>query len=294
MTTGIASPTGEARSQHRRLTLLGTSLSTSGIGFGTHALHRLLTTRARQGLLQAAYDRGVRHFDTAPSYGAGTAELELGRFAAGRRSELVLTSKFGITSGRLAANIPGWLYAQMALRLLAKAAGFNKGPQREPARDFSAAQARASVEASLRRLKTDHVDVLYLHEPRLELLGETDALLRTLQSLKDSGKVRYFGLSGHGNECARIAGAHPLLAQVLQTEVSTAAATEPAAAAVAPAAVRFCEFSALSPAQLQTGRFAQMLHSLREVAPECVLVLSTDSLDSLRKVVDSVCRPPSR
>jgi hypothetical protein len=92
-----ASLTGEAQSQLRRVTVMDTSLSTSRIGLGTHALHRLFSSRARQNLLAAAYGRGLRYFDTAPSYGAGIAELELGRFAAARRARLVLATKFGIT-----------------------------------------------------------------------------------------------------------------------------------------------------------------------------------------------------
>jgi aryl-alcohol dehydrogenase-like predicted oxidoreductase len=288
VSTVSASRPGEARSPSRRLTLSGTLLSTSCIGAGTHALHRLLSSHARQRLLHSAHELGVRHFDTAPSYGAGLAELELGRFAAGRRSELVLTSKFGIPAGRLAANVPGWLYAQMALRLAAKAAGLNKGPQQPPRRDFSASVARASLEGTLRRLKTDHVDVLYLHEPQTALLGESDALLRELEALKVSGKVRWFGLSGNPVECARVAAAYPLLAQVLQVELLADTAGVGTPADGPPAAIRFCEFSAPPRTQSATGPFAQMLQRLRAAPYDCVLVLSTDSIDGLRKVVDSV------
>ena len=287
MSTVGASLTGEAQSQLRRVTVMGTSLSTSRIGLGTHALHRLFSSRARQNLLAAAYGRGLRYFDTAPSYGAGIAELELGRFAAARRSGLVLATKFGISAGRLAGAVPGWVYAQMALRMLAKATGTKRMFNRAPCRDFSAAQARASVESSLRRLGTDYVDVLYLHEPRLELLGDPDPLIRALEALKVAGKVRHFGLSGDSMECGRIADAHPALAQVLQTEVARDADGLPLPAAAQRAAVRFWEWPA-GGAQLPAGRLAQTIQKLREVEPGCVLVLSTNAADGLQEVVDSL------
>jgi aryl-alcohol dehydrogenase-like predicted oxidoreductase len=281
-----ASPIGEAQSQLQRVTVKGTSLSTSRIGLGTHALHRLFSNRARQDLLAAAYGRGLRYFDTAPSYGAGSAELELGRFAAARRCELVLATKFGITAGRLAA-VPGWVYAQMALRVLARATGTNRVFNRAPLRDFSAAQARASAESSLRRLGTDYVDVLYLHEPRLELLGDPEPLIRALEALKVAGKVRYFGLSGDSMECRRIADAHPALAQVLQTEVARDADGLPLPAAAQRAAVRFWEWPA-GGAQLPAGQLAQTIQKLRAVEPGCVLVLSTNAANGLQKVVESL------
>jgi aryl-alcohol dehydrogenase-like predicted oxidoreductase len=287
-----ASPTAEpvgrpAQSQLQRVTVMGTSLSTSRIGLGTHALHRVLSRRARQDLLAAAYERGLRYFDTAPSYGAGIAELELGRFAAGRRSELVLTTKFGITAGRIAAAVPGWVYAQMALRMLAKATGTKRIFNRAAARDFSAAQARASVEGSLRRLRTDHVDVLYLHEPRLGLLVDPEPLVRALEALKVAGKVRYFGLSGDSVECGRIAAAQPALAQVLQTEVARDADGLPLPAAPQRAAVRFWEW-APGRAPLPAGQLAQTAQRLREVDSGCVLVLSTHDANGLREFADSI------
>jgi hypothetical protein len=249
-------------------------------------LHRILSSAARQRLLAFAYERGIRHFDTAPLYGAGLAELELGRFAANRRSELVLTTKFGIRSGRLAAAVPGWLYAQMALRLAARAAGLNTVTKSAPPRDFSAAQARRSVEESLRRLGTDHVDVLFLHEPTLQLLDNSDELLRALEDLKASGKVRYVGASGNPVQCGLIARHKPGLADVLQTEVLIDA---PDQAADAPhPAIRFCEFAAPPRGAGDDVGFLRIVQCLRAVERESVLLLSTSSIEGLRRVVDSI------
>ena len=59
--------------------LQGTSITTSRLGLGTHSLHRLFAPAARRDLLARALDLGVLHFDTAPSYGDGLAEREIGR-----------------------------------------------------------------------------------------------------------------------------------------------------------------------------------------------------------------------
>jgi hypothetical protein len=285
VSTASASALGTAP-HSRQLRLPGTSLSTTRLGVGTHALHRILSSTARQRLLTFAYERGVRHFDTAPSYGAGLAELELGRFAANRRSELVLTTKFGIKSGRLAAAVPGWLYAQMALRLAAKAAGLNTTAPKAPARDYSAAQARRSVEDSLRRLRTDHVDVLFLHEPTFALLENSDELVRALEDLKVSGKVGYVGASGNPVQCGLIGRHKPGLADVLQTELLIGA---PEPGVDAPrAAIRFCEFTAPARGAGDDVGFLRIVQCLRDVDRESVLLLSTSSIEGLRRVVDSI------
>ncbi|MFZ0553520.1 MAG: aldo/keto reductase, partial [Steroidobacteraceae bacterium] len=95
--------------QTRRLLRAEAGLS-SRLGLGTHALHWLFSGGARQGLLRLAYDLGIRHFDTAPSYGAGLAEREIGRFCLQHRSNLVVATKFGLAPGRLAASLPGGAY----------------------------------------------------------------------------------------------------------------------------------------------------------------------------------------
>ncbi|MEJ1964014.1 MAG: aldo/keto reductase [Gammaproteobacteria bacterium] len=143
----------------------------------------LLSTSARQRLLATAFDLGFRYFDTAPSYGGGLAEREIGAFAATRRSQLVLTTKFGIYSGRLAALPP---YVTAALRMASRLVRGGRGAGGPPPRDYDPDRARVSLENSLRALRTDHVDVLYLHEPELALLGDCDRLARALESFRAS------------------------------------------------------------------------------------------------------------
>ena len=69
----------------------------SRLGFGTSGIMgAALTSRGRLRLLDAAFDAGIRHFDTAPLYGLGLAEEVLGRFARRCRGDITLTTKFGL------------------------------------------------------------------------------------------------------------------------------------------------------------------------------------------------------
>lgn len=116
-------------------------------------------------LLESTRQLGVNLIDTAPAY--GESERRLGPFVNNHRDEIVLCTKCGeqYLNGRS-------LY------------------------DFSAEAILASVEQSLRRLRTDHVDILLLHSDGhdTEILTQTDAL-ETLSRLKKSGKIRAAGIS---------------------------------------------------------------------------------------------------
>jgi aryl-alcohol dehydrogenase-like predicted oxidoreductase len=68
--------------------------------FGTGTLFRLHSSRERQRLLDAAYALGIRHFDTARSYGLGDAEREVGRFVARHRGHVTVATKFGMQLSR--------------------------------------------------------------------------------------------------------------------------------------------------------------------------------------------------
>ncbi|HTU01202.1 MAG TPA: aldo/keto reductase [Candidatus Sulfotelmatobacter sp.] len=116
-------------------------------------------------LVHAALDAGCNFFDTAPNYGEGASETVLGRALRGRRDQAVLCSKFGHT-----------------------------GPA---TKDFSVARLRPSLEDSLRRLQTDHVDVLLLHNPPPDRLDGARAadLYGELERLKGEGRLRAFGAS---------------------------------------------------------------------------------------------------
>jgi aryl-alcohol dehydrogenase-like predicted oxidoreductase len=153
-----------------------TVLTVSRIGLGTTQWGRntdvkypkafaLPSDERLSDLLDIALISGVNLIDTAPAY--GTSEARLGAFVGSRRGCFVLSTKCGeqYTNGRSTY-------------------------------DFSARALRTSLEASLKRLQVDHVDILLLHSDGrdVEILTQTDALA-ALQSLKQSGKARAIGIS---------------------------------------------------------------------------------------------------
>lgn len=153
-----------------------TGLAVNPIGLGTTKLGRntnvkypkpfaLPSDEQAGALLESALTLGVNLIDTAPAY--GESEQRLGPFVESRRDRLVLCTKCGekYAKGRSSFN-------------------------------FSASVIVASAEESLRRLKTDHIDILLLHSDGrdVEILTQTDAL-EGLGRLKKSGKVRAIGIS---------------------------------------------------------------------------------------------------
>ncbi len=157
-----------------QLRRLGSSgLAVSVVGLGCNNLGRTgAATQTQEGadaVIDAALDAGVTLFDVADNYGAepGLSETMLGRALGSRRDEVVLATKFGMDAG--GANGP----------------------------DFGARGSRryimTAVEASLRRLGTDHIDLYQFHTP--DPLTPIEETLDALDDLVRSGKVRYIGHS---------------------------------------------------------------------------------------------------
>jgi D-threo-aldose 1-dehydrogenase len=134
-----------------------TSVDVSKFGFGAAGIGNLyneVSDAAAEAALQAAWDAGVRYFDTAPHYGLGLSERRLGKFLAGiPRDSYVVSTKVG----RLLEPSDG-----TGLDL---DNGFAVPATQRRVWDFSADGIRRSVESSLERLGLDRVDVLLLHDP---------------------------------------------------------------------------------------------------------------------------------
>ncbi|TLY51688.1 MAG: aldo/keto reductase [Gammaproteobacteria bacterium] len=140
--------------------------------------------------IHRALDLGVTHLDTAEIYGPYHNEELVGRAIKGRRTEVVLATKFGLVSH--AGGGPGVM-------------------------DSSPANIRAAVEGSLKRLGTDHIDLYYQH--RVDPKTPIEDTVGVLAKLVAEGKVRYIGLSEAGAATIRRAHVvHPVAA--LQTEYS--------------------------------------------------------------------------
>ena len=169
-------------------TLGKTGMQVSVLGFGGVQIDgQSLTTVER--LLGSALDAGLNVIDTAECY--GDSEDLIGRAVANRRSEYFLFSKCGHNSGEELPDLPDW-----DPRLL-----------------------EASIDRSLRRLRTDHLDLIQLHSCSLDVLRQGH-VVRVLEKARGAGKVRFIGYSGD-NEDARYAIKMDVF-DTLQTSVSIA------------------------------------------------------------------------
>jgi D-threo-aldose 1-dehydrogenase len=164
-------------------------------------------------LLAAAADLGFIHFDTAPFYGDGIGEAELGKFIREKRGRFVIATKYGIPPDPLAQAWPSLAIPVRAFRTISRKLGHRPPPL--PA--LSPTGLRASVQRSLQRLGTDYVDILLLHEPNPARLPSPGAILEELVKLQLSGKVRAFGLAGGWNAVSEVISLTPALGAVVQT-----------------------------------------------------------------------------
>lgn len=141
-----------------------TGVKVSPLCMGTMTFGEGADRNAARAMFNRCRDEGINFFDCADVYAEGEAERMLGEFTADCRHELVLTSKVGSPMGR----------------------GINE-------QGCSRRHIMASVEASLSRLRTDHVDIYFIH--RFDDDTPLDQTLRALEDLVRQGKVRYTGAS---------------------------------------------------------------------------------------------------
>jgi len=194
---------------------------TSAIGIGGAYLTEGLIRGADQAVIDAAFEAGARHFDTAPPYGMGTSESVLGRALKGRRDQVTITTKVGLPR-------PNASFAKRAVRSVlspVRSAIAGIRPRRAApdggarARgDFSISAVERSLEESLRRLQTDHVDIYLLHE--VQPGDVTPELLDLLAKMKREGKAANIGLATTPGDSAAIMAEFPQQFDVVQTHWS--------------------------------------------------------------------------
>ncbi len=155
-------------------TVPNTDLSLSVVGFGCWAIGKQywgddvdddVSTQA----IHAALDEGINWFDTAPLYGAGHADNILTKAINGHRNNVVIATKVGVRLGEAGQHAES---------------------------DLSPEWIIADTEASLHRLKLDCIDLLQVHWP-CDHGSDFDATIETLEGLRDSGKIRYYGLCNY-------------------------------------------------------------------------------------------------
>ena len=171
-------------------------LEVSGIGLGTMTMAGTYTSEGRLDnaesirTIHRALDLGVTHIDTAEVYGPFLSEEIVGEAVKGRRDEVVIATKFGLVSH--SGGGPG-------------------------VADSTAANVKAAVEGSLKRLGTDRIDLYYQH--RVDPRTPIEETAQAVADLIAEGKVLHFGLSEAAPETIRRAHAvQPVTA--LQTEYS--------------------------------------------------------------------------
>ncbi|TIN02975.1 MAG: aldo/keto reductase [Mesorhizobium sp.] len=175
-------------------TLGNSGLDVSAIGLGCMGMSQSygqpMETADAVHLIRAAFDRGITFFDTAEVYGPFTNEEVVGEALQPIRDQVVIATKFGI-------DIAG----------TARHDGMDSRPQ----------HIRDVVEASLRRLRTDHIDLLYQH--RVDPVVPIEEVAGAVKDLISQGKVKHFGLSEAGVRTIRRAHAVQPVAAV-QSEYS--------------------------------------------------------------------------
>jgi aryl-alcohol dehydrogenase-like predicted oxidoreductase len=162
----------------------GNGLEVSALGLGcmglSHAYGQAVDKQAGISLIRAAVERGVTLFDTAEAYGPFTNEEVVGEALAPLRSRVVIATKFGF---------------DIDPNTGARSGGVNSRPE----------HIKAVAEASLKRLKTDVIDLFYQH--RVDPSVPIEDVAGAIKELIGEGKVKHFGLSEAGAETIRRAHA---------------------------------------------------------------------------------------
>jgi aryl-alcohol dehydrogenase-like predicted oxidoreductase len=194
----------------QRTTIDGTGIEVSRLALGTGSLHHLIRGSQRRWLFDHAAALGITHFDTSPYYGDGLAESDLGSWLRGRRATFTVTSKIGLYPRGSSVRTGFGVWCRRAVGKLLPA-------MKHPVEDWSVPRACASLEASLGRLQSDHVDFLLVHEPWLDAAA-ADSLLDWMQSEQRRGTIRAFGVAGTEARIGELVRLRHPLTQVVQTK----------------------------------------------------------------------------
>lgn len=154
-------------SKNLKRRILGlTGLEVTQLGFGTAYSGEVGDEQAEQ-VLNNVLDAGINFIDTAPDY--DRSEERIGKFISHRRDEFFLATKCG-------CNID------------------SNGESREPGHLWTANQLHRNIDQSLSRMKTDHVDVLQMHNPPVAEVAR-EGLVEVLEEIQQAGKTRFIGVS---------------------------------------------------------------------------------------------------
>ena len=220
----------------QQIGIAGSGRRTTRLGFGCSSVMGALNRKESLSMLQAAVDAGITHFDVAPAYGYGQAESCLGELLSRHPGKLTVTTKYGIPPPKgqsligaarglvkpLIKHVPG-----LKQRLAGVA---DKVVRKSENATFTAAEAQASLETSLRELKVDRLDLWLLHEATAPDLND-ESLLPLLEDSVAQGKIGAFGVGSEAGKVSALIVQRPAFCRTLQYEWSVLDETIPATSA---------------------------------------------------------------
>ncbi|MBM4832443.1 MULTISPECIES: aldo/keto reductase [Actinomycetes] len=175
------------------------------LGFGTAPLgnmFRAIPDEDARATVEAAWDQGIRYYDTAPFYGAGLAEERLGEVLSTKpRDSYVLSSKVGrVILDEIETDVPDFGE---------KGGLFEHGNPNKVLHDWTADATERSIEGTLRRMGVDRLDIVWVHDIAQDFHGDAwvskfeearTGAFRVLSRLRDEGVIRAWGLGVNKTE----------------------------------------------------------------------------------------------
>ncbi|MGX9962198.1 aldo/keto reductase [Roseomonas sp. F4] len=170
------------------------------LGFGSAPLgnmFRAIPEEEALATVEAAWADGIRYFDNAPFYGAGLAELRMGEALAGKpRADYVISTKVGRVILDEVEDVSARDQGE-------KSEVFKHGRPNRVVNDYSADATLRSIEDSLKRLRTDHIDIVWVHDLAQDFYGDAwigkfeearTGAFQVLDRLRDEGVIKAWGL----------------------------------------------------------------------------------------------------
>jgi len=253
-----------------------TDISVSKISFGTASLHKLISKEKGLNLLSAAEDIGISHFDTAPMYGYGYAENLMGEYLSKRRANFTVTTKIGYALNyHLDISLPSIWAKKVFGRIFKLQSGIHQ--------DWSIKGVQRSLDDSLRRLKTDYIDFLLLHEPEYSIINKYE-MINWLHDKKKQGAIREWGISGEASKVIPFISYDSEFCNIIQTRVGN----KFEAMLPSPMQVDF-SYGYFSKVNLTIEHLPSVLKKLREASVQDIygsIIISSSRIKNILSLVE--------
>ena len=242
------------------------------LSFGTSRLHHSFSTGTRSQLLHAAIECGFTHLDTSPYYGSGLSQEAIGALPSNLRSKVTIASKVCI--------YPSHYYSSLDCRIPNKLASLTYPLLSKPEIDFSLQRAKLSLENTLRQLRVDYLDILYLHEPKVSLILQPE-WSDWISNLKSSGRIRSWGIAGERDLISSFLLHSCMIPDYVQTRCLPRSSNTQLTASKMARTPDFLygAFSSPRPKTIENARYR--LSSLLRENPMSTVIFSSTSIDHI-------------